>query len=82
MTYIIKKFKDYCEANGIELMREDLRFIERALCKMPQQLHSEALRGYIASWRRTMAKENSELVGVNSARREANKFLLFFTDDK
>lgn len=78
MNYTFKKFKNYCNDKGIDLIRDDLKFIEESLNNIPLNLHSVALRGYIAAWRDSIRRNKDGTGGINLARKDANQFLLFF----
>jgi len=69
-------FNDHCTKQGIELLREDIRFIKRCLLTIERKDHRAILREYANVWIKAMANEPSELKKQGTARRQANLFLL------
>jgi len=80
MNYKLQQFFNFCESNDIKLLRDDIRFIKDTLADTPREFHSDALRGYILTWRNELRKEKKDGDTRSNPRREANKFLLNFRD--
>ena len=60
---------------GINLLRDDMLFIERCLNMIPPERHRFVMRDYLAIWNtKVLEKENASCVRVN-ARYEANTYL-------
>lgn len=66
-TYFLKK--------GINLLRDDMLFIEKCLSNIPSDRHKLVMRDYLAIWSTTVKqKELSDSTKLNP-RYEANVFL-------
>lgn len=66
-------FKNYCKAKNIQLLRDDLRFIERVLTKTTVNEHRFILKEFADIWLHELEKSSQN---QNLARRIANKWLL------
>lgn len=67
--------KPYFHKNGINLLRDDMLFIEKCLGNIPTDRHRIVMRDYLSIWNTTIAdKENSVKTGLNP-RYEANMYL-------
>lgn len=69
-------FKDYCVKNNIQLLKDDFKFLERELVKIPQNEHRTILKAYTDLWLHEVKKEGNASQAQNLARRIANKWLL------
>lgn len=71
-------FTEYCEKNGIKLMKDDIEFIKSCLKNIPDNYHKKILKFYIERWKDTKKIINDENKArlENSCRRRANLFLL------
>lgn len=68
-------FKDYCSKNNIQLLKDDLKFIERELQKIPLNEHRAILRVYTDKWLHEVKKNEKSYQNQNFARKQANKWL-------
>jgi NAD+--asparagine ADP-ribosyltransferase len=68
-------FKDYCLHNNIQLLRDDIKFIERELQKIPPNEHRELLKEYTDVWLEILKENDNAPLGQNLARKTANKWL-------
>lgn len=68
-------FKAYCEQRGIELLREDMRFVRDILSRIPKSTHKSILRRYTCEWLGAFNKCDDILRKQNEGRREANTWL-------
>lgn len=69
-------FKDYCVKNNIQLLKDDFKFIEKELIKIPANEHRTILKAYTDLWLHEVKKEENSSLAQNLARRTANKWLL------
>lgn len=68
-------FKDYCLHNNIQLLRDDIKFIERELQKIAPNEHRQVLKEYTDLWLSTLKENENEPPGQNLARKTANRWL-------
>ncbi len=71
--WFYREFKLYAAKQGIKLLRDDLKFIERTICNLPEYIQREACRKYIESWR--IGMESIAPKNQNSGRYNANQNL-------
>lgn len=69
-------FKDYCVKNNIQLLKDDFKFIERELIKIPENEHRTILKEYTDKWLDEVKKCENASQAQNLARRISNKWLL------
>lgn len=65
------KFRPYCESRGIEILPDDIRFIEKCLPKIHQDDRRNVLKRYCDIW----AFEIKEAQNANLGRLQANTYL-------
>lgn len=72
--------KVYFEKHGINLLMDDLRFLEKHLRLLPPERQKKVMKEYFTIWKNTMAaKQNGENV---NPRFEANIFMRMATELK
>jgi hypothetical protein len=72
MHWLYSDFKMYCEQKKIKILRDDMRFIEKCLLKIPNNEHRRIMRDYVRIWLK--AKESG--FSDNYGRKMANEYLL------
>ncbi len=75
MYWLRSKFKTWTEKQGIELMPEDLKFIESILIKLPESRHKQLMRDYSQKWLDGIESSKSVQSAQNLGRRMANSWL-------
>ncbi len=75
MYLVHSVLKPFLESKGIKILKDDLRFIEDQLSKIPQKAHKEILRNYTKIWLHEVKNNENALQSQNLARRIANKYL-------
>lgn len=68
-------FKPYCLRHGIQLLRDDILFLEHALNKVPSERHKGLLRRYCQEWLYTLKENDKSCSAQNMGRRAANIWL-------
>lgn len=71
-------FHKYCENLGIELLKDDIKFIKFQLLHFPQQLHKSILTKYADIFLQGIASTDIVYKQQNAGRRLANTFLREF----
>jgi hypothetical protein len=66
---------DYCKTKGIEILPDDMRFIEQMLKDIPDDLHKSIMRDFIEEWCDGMGRDAMSLLKQNLGRRKANIWL-------
>lgn len=67
--------KPFLERNGIKLLKDDMKFIEKCLSNVPPEFHRKLMRDYFNLWNTKVAlKNNGESSAINP-RYEANVYL-------
>lgn len=72
------KFKNYTGSINIQLLKDDFKFIERVLGKLPEITQRAALRKYCIEWQEGMEDELVDFRKQNKGRYRANCFLREF----
>lgn len=75
------KFTEYCAANNIELLREDMRFIRSKLHGLTHNQIKRVLKRYTEEWLLGYSEEENEPMKQNSGRYRANFWLLTEMED-
>lgn len=70
------RFKAYAESLGIQLLKDDLRFIDTQLLRYSENESRAILRDYINEWLHGKGEEDNPTLNQNSGRFRANKWLL------
>ena len=73
-------FQLHCSSLGIELLRDDIKFIKAQLSNIPLQLRKQHLQTYADTWLSAMESCDNVVRKMNVGRRAANLFLLGVTD--
>jgi hypothetical protein len=68
-------FQNYCKSQGIELLRDDIKFIKSRLKVIPYNSHKSVLQRYCDIWIDSMRMCNNERIQQNVGRRAANLYL-------
>ena len=68
-------FKSYCIDKNIHLLKDDFKFIESQLSRIPKNLHRIVLKDFTDLWLSTLEKESNSPQSQNLARRASNKWL-------
>lgn len=68
-------FTEYCKANDIKLLRDDLKFIRDILQQWPPSQKMAILRRYSVVWLTAMHSEPNPILKQNSGRKAANLWL-------
>ncbi len=76
MHWLYTTFKTHCERQGLTLMKEDIKFIERALKEIPSNIHKSIMNDYCKEWCKGIADEPNASKKQNFGRNKANLFLL------
>lgn len=69
------RFKDYCYRNNIQLLKDDIKFLERELIKINPNEHRTILKEYSDLWLHTLKKGEKSSQNQNLARKTANNWL-------
>lgn len=75
MHFLYSSFKPYCERNGVKLLRDDMKYIETQLIKVPENAQRKVMNEYLKKWQEGIAKSKNSLLGQNFGRRMANLWL-------
>lgn len=73
-------FQLYCQSLGIQLLRDDIKFIRAQLKRYHHSYHKNILSQYASIWVQSMAECHDDAKKMNHGRREANLFLLGYGD--
>lgn len=68
-------FQQHCESLGIELLRDDIKFIKAQLLQIPQHLAKPTLKKYADTWLSAMSQCDNVTRKQNAGRLSANIFL-------
>lgn len=69
-------FQSHCSTLGIELLRDDIRFIKQQLLGIPEHVRKAVLKKYSEIYLQAMADCDNVTRQQNVGRRAANLFLL------
>ncbi len=75
----MEPFKTYCEKQGYNIIRDDLKFIEKSLHLLPDEKRRPVLFEYCKRWQQAMDSERDVNKRQSAGRRAANLFLLKYT---
>ena len=75
MHWIRSTFLDYCATKGINLLKEDIRFIEKLVRMFPADRHKSIMKRYCDEWELGLAECENASQRENFARRKANLYL-------
>lgn len=76
MNWLSETFKPYCEKQGIELLKDDLKFIEKSLGRIIPSNRKRLMVVYVEKWIEGMLSCKSQTVAQNTGRKRANLWLL------
>ncbi len=82
MYWLISSFKPFCESNGVHLMREDLKFIEKMLYKIPEERRKRVMKDYYNEWMSGIGSCEIASQKQNLGRRRANNYLRDVCEDR
>ena len=68
-------FRQYAELKGIDLMREDIKFLKAKLLKIPTYQKRSFLEKYVEEWLQGMQETNIIYQKQNHGRRRGNSWL-------
>lgn len=75
MYWLRSTFLDWTKKQGIELLRDDLRFIENILNKIPVELQKSIMSDYCKIWCQGMCLMDKSYQNQNLGRFKANEWL-------
>lgn len=76
MNILYSRFIPYCKRNDIDLMRDDIKFLEKQLMKIAPDLHRHVLKRYSEEWLRDYQKQEKSSQKQNLGRKSANLWLI------
>ena len=78
MSYKIRlnSFRSHCLKMGVEILEDDLRFIDHRLGKHLKTDFKAILETYLQKWINGMGQDNENLSRQSQGRRNANLWLL------
>lgn len=68
-------FAEYCSQQGLQLLRDDHKYIRRMLYRIPKNIHRSVLSDYCLKWQSGMDKCENATKKQNLGRRNANLWL-------
>ncbi len=71
--WFYKDFKPYAEKKGYRILRDDYKFIEHRISRLPEGAQRQAMRQYLKEWDKGLAGMSTS---QNPGRFLANQFLL------
>ena len=74
-------FRQYAQAKGIELMREDIKFLKAKLARMSPNAHRGVLAHYADEWYLGMQETKISYQQQGYGRRRANLYMLSLEKD-
>jgi len=77
----LSSFKAYCERQKIELLRDDLLFIDTMLNSVDRIDFKTVLTRYLEKWHEGTYQGSNSLQGQNLSRRNANSWLMGYVDE-
>lgn len=75
MYWLRTRYVEWTKNQDIELMKDDINFIERTLNKLPERLHKTIMRDYAIEWLEGMGDDENASQNQNLGRRRANNWL-------
>jgi|JI7StandDraft_1071085.scaffolds.fasta_scaffold11654_4 hypothetical protein len=75
MYWLRSTFLDYCQRKGINLLKDDLKFIEKLLRLFPPDRQKSIMVRYCEEWHKGMAECENAAQSENFGRRRANLYL-------
>lgn len=71
-------FTDYAASKGLQLLKDDINYIQRQLKHIPKAERKQVMLTYIRLWKEAMAQEGNVRTNQNKGRYAANHWLLGF----
>lgn len=68
-------FQDYTKSHGVNLLRDDIKYIRKMLVIHERHHHKAILKQYVEVWTKAMQECDNPLTADNIGRRAANSFL-------
>lgn len=75
MYWLRTRYVEWTKNQGIELMKDDIDFIERTLSKIPKRLHKSIMRDYAIEWLKGIGEDDKASQNQNLGRRRASVWL-------
>ncbi len=75
MYWLRNTFRLWAEQQGIQILRDDIKFIEKILNKLPENLHKSLMRDYASEWLEGMDDREKSRQNQNLGRWRANNWL-------
>lgn len=69
-------FRQHCRSRGIEIHRDDLKFIKESLEQIPYNQKREAVQDYLNEWVAGMKQTDKSFQKQNFGRYRANSYLI------
>ena len=76
MLTVRDRFLDYAKKLGLDLLRDDIRFIDRSLTRIPKDRHRQVLYQYAQTWENELSKNAGSIQAQSLGRRAANALML------
>lgn len=70
-----QSFREYCLNRGVELLRDDIRFINTQIANLEQSARRAVLSKYCEVWLSAMNSCDTDLRRMNIGRKAANSWL-------
>ncbi len=80
MNWLYESFKPYCERNGVYLLTDDMRYIDKILRGMPVWLQKQIANDYCNIWIKALTEAPCASMRQNFARKQANMYLIKIYD--
>jgi hypothetical protein len=77
----LKSFVTHCQSKGIELMRDDIAYIDRMLNKLPKNDFKAVLTLYVDEWVLGKGQNKNAQGAQGNGRRRANLWLLAYCNE-
>lgn len=74
-SWLYTSFKAYAARENIQLLRDDMNFIETCLGKIPEHAHRKLMHQYIKIWQECVIDISDKIKAQNIGRFNANQFL-------
>ena len=66
------KFTEYCKQNDILLLKDDMKYLRKLLCNIPDEARRRVLKRYSDEWIKELRSSEITPQSMNLARRKAN----------
>lgn len=82
MHWLYTAFQDYAKQKNMRILKDDMKFIEKCLRKLPQNEQREVMRAYCTIWNAEVAGKNLNVPKQNYGRFKANCYLRDLVEKK